>query len=311
MLQSRLIQFLFILLLFPAILAEAQPAGEMDTLIVERRIEPRDVLTITVLQHQELSQEVVVYPDGTTSYPILSGIYVIGMTLEQLTTLVQTLLAPLISQPTVFISVAGVRTVYCEVHGAVVHPGKVYAEAPLSLQEALTMAGGVIEKADKGSIQITRDMGGTRKTITYNLLEYLQSDSTSPIFIENGDLIFIPLESASKQVRVVGAVNFPGVYSFIPNENLLDLLYRAGGFKDMSNIRKIRLYTIAGKNRTLEVYDIDEYLKTGKIDQLPLIKQGDIIVVPKHPGWKDLSFWSQLVRDLALLLSAAVVVARL
>jgi len=87
-------------------------------------IGPADVLRITVYEHPDLSQEVLVNPDGAFAYPLLERIQAAGLTVHELEQrMVQRLAAEYLVNPQLAVTVVQSRSQQVYVLGAVRNPG--------------------------------------------------------------------------------------------------------------------------------------------------------------------------------------------
>lgn len=91
-------------------------------------------------------------------------------------------------------------------------------------------------------------------------------------------------EYNSRYVFILGAVADPGRKSFEEIPDLWEIILRAGGISavgDLSRVTIIRGGDDAGK---LEVVNVARAIAEDKLDQLPEIRSGDTIEIPRTPG---------------------------
>lgn len=119
------------------------------------RIGPNDVIRIQVYGEDDLTLESRVGGDGKLNYPLLGMLQVGGQTTEDLQAdLTKRLAAGYVRSPKVSVTIVRHRNVY--VSGEVKAPGGFAFEDGLTVQKAITMAGGFTEKAAKNTLSITR-----------------------------------------------------------------------------------------------------------------------------------------------------------
>jgi polysaccharide export outer membrane protein len=138
-----------LLLLAAALLCSMTPAK------AEYRLEPGDVLQISVTRIPELNQRVPVQIDGTISFPLLGKISVAGLSPTDVQTKVQALLAAkafrqrttdgrdvsvTIEADEVTATIAEYRPIY--VNGDVSKPGELAFRPRLTVRQAIALAGG-------------------------------------------------------------------------------------------------------------------------------------------------------------------------
>ncbi len=93
--------------------------------------------------------------------------------------------------------------------------------------------------------------------------------------------IFIE-EHLSKRITIVGQVNNPGTYDYLPKRRLLDVIAIAGGMTDKAGqtVQVRRIGHTPDKYGTF-IVDLDKLIKEGKIELNIEINGGDVIFVPE------------------------------
>lgn len=79
------------------------------------------------------------------------------------------------------------------------------------------------------------------------------------------------------KIFIAGEVDFPGAYITRPTERLFSVLERAGNFKDLAIIEKIKIY----RGRDTLLINGNDFLKRGDLNANPYVEEGDIIYIPK------------------------------
>jgi len=89
-------------------------------------------------------------------------------------------------------------------------------------------------------------------------------------------------EFKSRKVFVLGAVLLPGIYAFAEMPNAWDAIAEAGGPLDDANLNAVELIPgdTAGGRRT-ETLDIASAIRESRTDQLPRLRPGDTVRVPR------------------------------
>lgn len=204
------------------------------------RLNPGDVVTVTVLGEPLLSGDQLVGPDGTIRLPLIGSVTAAGLTLDELTDRLTKALQRFLREPKVIVALKQLPPMFRRVYvlGAVKMPGA-YAlpvgESP-TVFDAIALAGGFTEDADLERVRVFQKDG---QVLTFNLRNF-QADGfrLNGSVIQPGDLVWVP--PAFVRVSIAGAVNLPGYHPVPAQTTLLDLLARAGGVKDPSAI--IRVY---------------------------------------------------------------------
>lgn len=175
------------------------PGAHAQTGADAYRIEIGDRLAISVLEDPGLNQTVLVRPDGRITVPLAGTIEAQGRTPEALQSAIRTALGrDFIEPPTVTVAVVGLGqgadqpTIY--VLGSVGRPGPIQHELPLSLLQALSLAGGPSAFAANKRIQVRRFTENDGEQIFLfdydKILEGLVPGNY--IDLADGDIIIVP-----------------------------------------------------------------------------------------------------------------------
>jgi len=149
---------------------------------------------------------------------------------------VVTLESPIMPEDTIV--VAERQKVY--VTGEVRTPGRYTYEAGISVQKAISMAGGFTEKADKTDVRVERR--GAQGVTT------LQVDPNAPV--QPDDLLVIP---QARRFYVNGEVKKPGDFWYERGLTLHMAITMAGGFTDKASKTPKVLRKVNGQERTVEL----------------------------------------------------------
>jgi polysaccharide export outer membrane protein len=92
------------------------------------------------------------------------------------------------------------------------------------------------------------------------------------------------LSSSLQRISVLGAVTRPDTYPFTGETSLLAVLGAAGGPAPDANLRKVQIFR---KDPAQEntVVDLERFMERADIDNLPLVKPGDVIFVPREKNF--------------------------
>jgi polysaccharide export outer membrane protein len=158
------------------------------------KIQPADVLSITVHQQPDLTTKARVSNDGYISFPLLGKVEIKGLTVQETEDKIKTLLEKdyLVSaQVIVFIEEYHPRQV--SVMGEVTKPGKynMPEEKEMTLLQAVAMAEGFTKDADIKGIKIMRAENGEQVTIKVNAKE-TTVNGQKDILLKPDDIIFVP-----------------------------------------------------------------------------------------------------------------------
>ena len=208
-----------------------------------------DRLFIDVFQVTQYSGEYQVPIDGVLYLPLIGGISVQNLTLEQATNVISSAYAAFLKRPIITVRLLSPRPLNVFVAGEVNRPGSFTinltggagdnpgVQYP-TLTEAIQQAGGITLAADISQVQVQRRQSGNRadQVFTVNFQQLLQAgDRTQDLTLRDGDTIFIPtLNTVNLQdtrqlatvsfaadldkprtVAVVGEVKRPGSYILV------------------------------------------------------------------------------------------------
>lgn len=137
---------------------------------------PRDVLKITVYDHEDLNTIVRVTEGGRISFPLLGEIPVAGLTVQALERKITKMLANgYIVKPHVSVFVEEFRVVVY-VTGEVKKPGSYPYEEGMTTLKAITLAGGLTEKAAAGRTKIKRKDDGKEISLKAKMEDAIQPE---------------------------------------------------------------------------------------------------------------------------------------
>ncbi len=162
----------------------------------EYKIQPEDILQITVYEEPDLTTKVRVTTRGEINFPLLGHLQVTGLSVMELQEKITTLLAQdyLINpQVQIFIETYHARDVF--VTGAVAKPGSYPLPAGKSttVTEAITMAGGFSKSASLNGTRIIRNQGGKETTIHVKAGDIVKKgDKSKDVEVQPNDVVFIP-----------------------------------------------------------------------------------------------------------------------
>ena len=178
-------------LVLAAPIALAQAAGY--------RIQPGDVLSVTVLEDETLNRQALVLPDGRISVPLAGTIRASNQTVESVEKIIADRLASNFAvRPNVFVSVLAVDeaglTFPIYVLGRVSDPGLREVETGTNLLQAVALAGGLDRFAATKRIQLRRrGADGQEQIFVFNYKAVERGAAIeSMITMREGDVILVP-----------------------------------------------------------------------------------------------------------------------
>lgn len=158
------------LMLLSLLLAAGRTQGEELDLY---RVAPDDIISITVFGEPELSLDKVrVATDGKISFPLLGQIPVEGLSVTEIEAeLISRLKDGYLKKPAVTVAITEYRLFY--VNGEVRSPGGYSYRDGLTVQKAVTLAGGFTERASMRKITLIHEDAPSQR-IKVKLTDLLQ-----------------------------------------------------------------------------------------------------------------------------------------
>lgn len=155
------------------------------------RVGLEDVVDVAVWRDADLSRVVPVRPDGFISLPMAGEIMAAGKTPKELEVEIAEALKPYVQEPRVTVIVREINAPRVFVTGEVARPGMYPMRGHVSVLQALALAGGFSDFADKRNIQIIRK-NGKSLAVSYTDLTASEDDERSSVWLSPGDTIVVP-----------------------------------------------------------------------------------------------------------------------
>ena len=178
-------------LVVPAAAAETDTKAAAKALS-EYRLGAGDKLRIEVYKDTQLSQSLQVRPDGKITLPLLGDLAATGITPIELRDTITERLKEFITNPVVTVIVVEASAATAYVVGEVNNPGAVAMQGgPLTVLQAIALAGGLKDFADSKNIRILRSspiLGS--QTVTFNYKDAIRGGE--PVYLRPGDTVVVP-----------------------------------------------------------------------------------------------------------------------
>ena len=272
---------------------------------------PGDVLNLFVVEGaDDINNQYVIDRNGFIYLPRLEQLYVKGLTIQELSKVLNNEYLKYINFPDIKITIYKYKPLTVFVNGEVNYPGKYTFEGQIkdqskniTLFDALQKAGGITDYSDLKNIKIVRKEtifnGGGKKQASLNLLKvFLENDASQNIALRNGDSIYVrrndtpsisQLGNAMRSninpkfidVIVSGRVDNPGKKEIFASSSLNDAIDVAGGVKFL----KGKVTYISRDSSGLLERRKFRYSRRHKMGSYknPILKSGDIIYIGNSP----------------------------
>ncbi|WP_447649981.1 polysaccharide biosynthesis/export family protein [Pseudomonas abietaniphila] len=178
--------------------------------------------------------ELTLFPvlnDGTFSYPYIGSVKAAGLTVPQLTQVLEDKLAPVYRETALTINISQAPSNMVFVGGAVRNPANLPVAVVTNLEQALVGAGGINADADARLVALLRQGDdGLYKTYFFDYSKLLYAGSggpTAPVLLQRGDVVFVPKSSVGNKIDGVNLyfnqlIPFSKSLGFGVNYNLRD-----------------------------------------------------------------------------------------
>lgn len=156
-------------------------------------IQPNDILEIFVWKNPDLTRKVLVRPDGRISFPLVQDLEAAGISPGELKDRIESKLKEYLTYPNVTIIVDTIQSYRIYVLGKVMKPGALMVEKPVTVLQALALAGGFQDFAKDSEITIIRNLGKENIVFDFNYRDVIKGKQTSQnILLRSGDVVVVP-----------------------------------------------------------------------------------------------------------------------
>lgn len=183
--------------------------------------------------------------------------------------------------------------------GAVNRPGRYEWASEMTMMDLIAHAGGPIASADTAHLQILKQgKNGITNSITFDLKKFMDKggDIRQIPNVNAGDTIVIPelpkdpndnrsqwvRQSSDRSIYIFGEVGAPGRYAFDNELNFLDILSAAQGPNGQADLSNVRITHRQDGKTFVSHLNLHTYFHTGDESLLPVVKNEDVIFIPKR-----------------------------
>jgi polysaccharide export outer membrane protein len=251
---------------------------------LEYAIGAEDIVRVTVLGHEDLTQTIVVQPDGTFIYPLIGRVKAGDLTPKELERKITTLLAQgYVRNPQVTVSVQEYRSKTVFVVGEVSRPGSYSLSGRMTVLELLSKAGptsaaGVEVVIVRPKVAVsgplvpvdltgapTGDSTDQADLIRVNIRDIQMGQLDKNVLVRPNDTVFV---TQAARIFVTGEVKTPGAITYWPGATVRKAINTAGGFSADAATGRLRV-----------VREVDGKTKEMKIGLDDPVQPGDTIIV--------------------------------
>jgi polysaccharide export outer membrane protein len=161
--------------------------------VVRYEVQPSDLLQVSVWREPELTQQVVVRPDGAFSFPLVGEVNAVGKTVEELRVELVAQLSRIIPDVVVTVSVLEIRGNKIYVIGQVNQPGEFIVNPRVDVMQALSLAGGTTAFASPSEIFVLRRDADQQRRLPFNFDAVLRGrELEQNVVLRSGDVVVVP-----------------------------------------------------------------------------------------------------------------------
>ncbi len=147
----------------------------------------------------------------------------------------------------------------------------VWREPELSVKEVVVRPDGKISLPLINDLQAS---GLTTRQLQERIAERLKE------FVASPNVTVVVVRIVSQSVTIVGQVLKPGVYYLGSPMTVLELLARAGGFREEARIKKIKIVRKEGGKTSQFSFNYKDVSEGKNLQQNITLKNGDAVIVP-------------------------------
>jgi polysaccharide export outer membrane protein len=249
------------------------------------KLGPGDLMDVEVLGNPSSKSTLTIGPDGKIYYSLLPGLFVWGLTLSEAKDLMEKSMAKYFRDTQeVALSLRAIGSKKVWILGHVEKPGIYLLATPLTVLEAISMAGGTIvpharseEMIDLQNSFVMRE-GKLLPIDFYRLLR--KGDMSQNIFLHPDDFIYVK-SIASSDVYVLGAVALPNIVSFSDHVSVVSAIASVGGPIKYAHLSQVAI--VRGSLAEPKIAFVDYHaIARGQASDVQL-DPGDIVYVPFSP----------------------------
>jgi len=163
------------------------------TATFDYKINPGDIISISVWRESDLQREVLIRPDGKFSFPLAGDINAKGKSVEQVRELLTKKLSHFIPDLVVSVSVLAINGNKVYVIGQVNRPGDISVNPNIDIMQALSIAGGTNPFAQLNDISILRRTENGLISIPFRYGDIEKGKRLEQnIVLKAGDVVVVP-----------------------------------------------------------------------------------------------------------------------
>lgn len=250
------------------------------------RIGPGDQLQVEILGRVSTRSDMTVGPDGKIYFDLLPGIDVWGLSVGQAKRTLEKELNNYMTGSQVSLTLRSVGSKHIWMLGSIEHPGTYPTTSPITLLEAMSLAGGTRRAVTATATADLADLrhafvirkGQTLPVDFHRLLE--QGDMSQNIYLKPDDFVYVP-SGAQREIYLFGAVRSPRTMPLSEHPTLIAAIAAGGGPLPNAFISQVAIVRGSLTSPQMAIVDYNEII-SGKAGDI-LLEPHDIVFVPYSP----------------------------
>ena len=196
--------------LSPLPLAAANDFGNRES---RYHLHPGDVITVHYRYTPEYDATVSLEPDGFASLPLLGGVELADLTVDQAQDRLKAKASARLNNPELTVELKEFEKPYIVVGGEVARPGKIVFHGHLTALRAVELAGGLRQTAKSSQILLIRQVNNVDAEVKVIDLKKVLKDHrlAEDLELRAGDLLVVPQSRLAKVERITRFANY-GMY---------------------------------------------------------------------------------------------------
>lgn len=191
--MTKMITIFHAAVLLTVLFSQTLRADDAITTAEIYRIQPGDVLEVSVWKEESLLKQVLVRPDGGISFPLVGNVSAAGKSVDELQDLITERLTKYIPDPVVTVSTQALTGNKIYVIGKVARPGEIVANRYMDVVQALSVAGGMTPFAAANKVKVLRRENGVMTAIPFRYGDIENGeDLEQNIILQSGDVVLVP-----------------------------------------------------------------------------------------------------------------------
>lgn len=258
-------------------------------------IGPGDKIFVSISGLEEVKIALLVDQEGNIYIPKVGGIDLKKTNLTEAREKISNAVLRYYRNVDVFVTLVDFRKIKVSLLGNVNAPSTFVLSANSRLFDLITVSKGFTESSSFRNIKIISNDGDVEY---YDLLRFLRfGDNTNNPFLKEGDIVLV--DKVDKVIRIYGEIKYPGIYEFVENEKVSDLIELAGGFTLKARTDTIEVVTFdnQGKKHLSKYYSYSDIFENNievNVQDQVMVRQIPEYLIDryvsieghvKYPGW--------------------------